>query len=133
MVGGKSIHQHLNYFSTDILPEINSSRFPVWAFLAKDYLSIMGSSVSSERAFSSAGITISKRRNRLKGDVVEALQFIKCLLQKELIYCEPQPSSILEELEGVPEDDGDPEWVDDDAVGWKELSIDVESENEDSD
>ena len=47
---------------------------------------------------------------------------------------ELQPSSILkEELEGVPEDDGDPEWVDDDAVGWKELSIDVESENEDSD
>lgn len=27
----------------------------------------MASSVSSERAFSSAGITISKRRNRLKG------------------------------------------------------------------
>lgn len=132
MVGGKSIHQHLNYFSTDILPEINSSRFPVWASLAKDYLSIMGSSVSSERAFSSAGITISKRRNRLKGDVVEALQFIKCLLRKELIYREPQPSSILEQvLEGVPEDDEDPEWVDDDPAGWNELFIDVESENED--
>ena len=132
MVGGKSIHQHLNYFSTDILPEINSSRFPVWASLAKDYLSIMGSSVSSERAFSSAGITISKRRNRLKGDVVEALQFIKCLLRKELIYREPQPSSILEQvLEGVPEDDDDPEWVDDDPAGWNELFIDVESENED--
>ena len=132
MVGGKSIHQHLNYFSTDILPEINSSRFPVWASLAKDYLSILGSSVSCERAFSSAGITISKRRNRLKGDVVEALQFIKCLLQKELIYREPQPSSILEQvLEGVPEDDDDPEWVDDDPAGWNELFIDVESENED--
>ena len=132
MVGGKSIHQHLNYFSTDILPEINSSRFPVWASLAKDYLSIMGSSVSSERAFSSAGITISKRRNRLKGDVVEALQFIKCLLRKELIYREPQPSSILEQvLEGVPEDDEDPEWVDDDPAGWNEPFIDVESENED--
>jgi hypothetical protein len=102
----------------------------VWASLAKDYLSIMGSSVSSERAFSSAGITISKRRNRLKGDVVEALQFIKSLLRKELIYREPQPSSILEQELGVQEDDGDPEWVDDPA-GWNELFIDVESDNED--
>ena len=92
----------------------------------------MGSSVSSERAFSSAGITITKRRNRLKGDVVEALQFIKCLLRKELIYHELQHSSILEEeLEGVPEDDGDPEWVDDDPAGWNFFFIDVESDNED--
>ena len=115
-----------------MLPEINSSRFPVWASLAKDYLSIMGSSVSSERAFSSAGITISKRRNRLQADVVEALQFLKCLLRKELIYRELQPSSILEqELDGVLEDDGNPEWVDNDLAGWDELFIDVESNNED--
>ncbi len=46
----------------------------------------MASSVSSERAFSSAGITISKRRNRLKGDIVEALQFLKCLVRKDLVY-----------------------------------------------
>jgi hypothetical protein len=46
----------------------------------------MASSVSSERAFSSAGITISKRRSRLKGDIVEALQFLKCLLRKDLIF-----------------------------------------------
>jgi hAT family C-terminal dimerisation region len=37
----------------------------------------MASSVASERAFSSAGITISKRRNRLDGDIVEALQCLK--------------------------------------------------------
>src|SRR5258708_4887849 len=48
-----------------------------YASLARDYLPIMAS-VSSERAFSSAGITISKRRNRLKGDIVEALECIKC-------------------------------------------------------
>ena len=68
----------------------------------------------------------------MKDDVVEALQFIKCLLRKELIYCEPQPSSILEQdLEGIPEDDRDPDWVDDDPVGWKKLFIDVETDNED--
>ena len=123
-----SFHIYLNYFSADIL--LLASRFPVWASLAKNYLSIMGSSVSSERAFLSAGITISKRRNQLKGDVVEALQFIKSLLQRELIYREPQPSSILELELDLPEDDGDPEWVDY-PTGWKELFIDVESDNED--
>ena len=101
----------------------------MWASLARDYLSIMGSSVSSERAFSSAGITVSKRRNRLQVDIVEALQFLKCLLRKDLIYCEPQPSSILEqELDAVLEDNGNIEWVDNDPAGWDELFIDVESD-----
>jgi hypothetical protein len=48
----------------------------------------MASSVSSERAFSSAGITISKRRNRLKGIIVEALQCLKCLYKNDLIFRE---------------------------------------------
>ena len=48
----------------------------------------MASSVSSERAFSSAGITISKRRNRLKGDIVEALQGLKCLIREDLLFRE---------------------------------------------
>jgi hypothetical protein len=45
----------------------------------------MASSVSSERAFSSAGITICKRRNRLDGDIVEALQCLKSLLHQDLL------------------------------------------------
>jgi len=57
----------------------------------------MGSSVSSERAFSAAGITISKRCNRLKADIVEALQFLKALIRADLLYREPMPSSVLEE------------------------------------
>jgi hAT family C-terminal dimerisation region len=48
----------------------------------------MASSVSSERAFSAAGITISKRRNRLQGDIVEAIEVIKCLLHHDLLFCE---------------------------------------------
>ncbi|PCH40503.1 hypothetical protein WOLCODRAFT_57295, partial [Wolfiporia cocos MD-104 SS10] len=55
----------------------NAGRYPIWASLARDYLAVMASSVSSERAFSSAGITISKRRNHLKADIVEALQLLK--------------------------------------------------------
>ena len=45
----------------------------------------MASSVSSERAFSSAGITISKCRNRLKADIVEALQCLS-LYHNNLIF-----------------------------------------------
>ncbi|KDQ13267.1 hypothetical protein BOTBODRAFT_111547, partial [Botryobasidium botryosum FD-172 SS1] len=53
------------------------SSYPAWVSLACDYLAIMCSSVSSERAFSSANLTITKLRNRLKGDITEALQGAK--------------------------------------------------------
>ncbi|TFY77436.1 hypothetical protein EWM64_g6574 [Hericium alpestre] len=76
---------------------MNALRYPVWASLARDYLTVMASSVSSERAFSSAGITITKRRNRLKADVVEALQGLKCALRTRLLVHESGPSSIYEE------------------------------------
>lgn len=92
----------------------------------------MASSVSSERAFSSAGITITKRRNRLKGDIVEALQFLKCLFRKDLIFREPLPSSILEdEYADIVEDDGDSEWVDENPDGWDQLIIDVDVDSDD--
>lgn len=56
----------------------------------------MSSSVSSERAFSQGGITISKRRNRLKGDIVEALQCIKCAIRHDLLFREHAPSPLSE-------------------------------------
>ena len=40
--------------------ELNSPHYLIAASLAHDYLAIMASSVSSECAFSSAGITLSK-------------------------------------------------------------------------
>jgi hypothetical protein len=85
--------QQLNTFVTDngvsssrLLAVSFGSRFPVWSSLARDYFSIMASSASSERAFSSAGITISKRQNRLKADIVEALQFLKCAFRRDLVF-----------------------------------------------
>jgi hypothetical protein len=112
---------------------MNAQRLPVWASLARDFLAIMASSVSSERAFSAAGITISKRRNRLKGDIVEALQFLKCLIRRDLLFREMVTTAeeleleIEEAMEGleaeadrttlvtgdsgwIPLDDGDEEW-----------------------
>jgi hypothetical protein len=100
----------------------------------------MSSSVSSERAFSQGGITISKRRNRLKGDIVEALQCVKCAMRHDLLFREPAPSSILEaEVNGDGEDgddgedDGersgedDGEWSES-AEGWDDLLIDDEDD-----
>jgi hypothetical protein len=98
--------------------KMNAHRYdPVWASLAGDFLSIMASSVSSERAFSSAGITISKRRNRLHPDVVEALQFLKCMFHQDLIFREQETSL----TEGGDDDEGT------EASGrWNEC-IDVDS------
>ena len=94
--------------------QLNLRQLPVWASLASDYLPIMASSVSSERAFSSAGITISKRHSRLKGDIVEALQCLKCMLRHELIFRETGPCSTLEtDLEDKvesPRDEGGLSW-----------------------
>jgi len=57
----------------------------------------MATSVSSELAFSAAGITI-KRRNRLGGDVVEALQFLKCFHRRDLLLREADDPSIASEM-----------------------------------
>ena len=95
----------------------------------------MGSSVSSERAFSAAGITISKCRNRLKADIVEALQFLKALICADLLYREPMPSSVLEEELEIHEDDADTDWIDKpDPPPWSDLiiSVDTDSETEDN-
>lgn len=86
----------------------------------------MASSVSSERAFSHGGITISKRRSRLKGDIVEAIQCVKCAIRTDLLFREPGPCSTTEaELdseneEGMDEGD-DPDVLETD---WAWMVID---------
>ena len=90
----------------------------------------MSSSVSSERAFSQGGITISKRRNRLKGDIVEALQCVKCAIRHDLLFREPAPSSILEaEFSGDGDDDDGGEGCEA-AEGWDDLLMDSEDEDD---
>lgn len=65
----------------------------------------MATSVSSERAFSQGGMTISKRRNRLKGDLVEALQTLKCAIRQDLLFDDPDPSFASEEDVDCDDDD----------------------------
>jgi hAT family C-terminal dimerisation region len=97
----------------------------------------MSSSVSSEHAFSQGGITISKRHSCLKGDIVEALQCIKCAIRHDLLFQVPALSLTLEleehdeepELDVTggdlrePEDESDVE-----GVSWDELLIEDEDE-----
>jgi len=60
--------------------QLNLHHLPVWTSLASDYPPIMASLVSSEHAFSSVRMTISKHHSHLKGDIIEALQCLKCML-----------------------------------------------------
>jgi L-rhamnose isomerase len=97
----------------------------------------MASSVSAERAFSAAGITLTKRRNRLKGDIMEALQVVKSALRKDSMMQPPLPTSAFEtalEAAGVTEEDLNDEvdnllnkTLGDKAV----LMVDLEEEAED--
>ena len=96
---------------------------------------VMSSSVSSERAFSQGGITISKRRNRLKGDIVEALQCVKCAIRHDLLFREPAPSSVVEASECEDGNEGgDIEHSEDESeveeFTWDELLIEDDGDDE---
>ena len=102
--------------------KLNAQQYPVWASLACDYLSIMATSVSSERAFSAAALTITKRRNRLKADIVEAIQVLRMLYNRDLMFHEPPASSALELALEVPEDE---EEVDSGSRGRTDWDLDL--------
>ena len=52
-------------------------QYPTLSHMAWDYLTIQGSAVASEHAFSSGALTATARCNRLSGDIFEALQILK--------------------------------------------------------
>ena len=82
----------------------------------------MSSSVSSERAFSQGGITISKHRNRLKGDIVEALQGLKSGIKKDIFLREPEVLSMSEGL-------GSDEELDTDNFSLDDVFIDDDNDS----
>jgi hypothetical protein len=57
--------------------QYHSQQYPTLSRIARDYLAIQGSSIASERAFSSAGITDDLRRNRLETEAFGKLQILK--------------------------------------------------------
>ena len=94
----------------------------------------MASSVSSERAFSQGRITISKHRNCLKGDIIEALQCIKCAVRHDLLFRELGPSSTGEDLDKY-ESEADPneKASDDEEEGWEALFLGDDEDSVESD
>ncbi|EJD48239.1 hypothetical protein AURDEDRAFT_61237, partial [Auricularia subglabra TFB-10046 SS5] len=108
-----------------------SSQFPTWASLAADYLAVMGSSVSSERSFSSGNLIVTDQRGRLEPDIVEALQSIKCALRNDLLIREPAPSSAVEA--GLVNEDSDDENEKTAASNAPVWEIELTSEGEDDD
>ena len=55
----------------------NAARFPTLARIALDHLPVQGSSVASERAFSSAGLDDDKSRGKISATTFGRLQFVK--------------------------------------------------------
>ena len=55
----------------------NRYTYPILSAMARDFLAIQASSVPSERAFSSGGNLVSKRRCSMTGKTIEMTQFLK--------------------------------------------------------
>jgi hAT family C-terminal dimerisation region len=51
--------------------------YPLLAAVARNWLAVPASSAASERVFSSAGLTVSNKRTRLRVDIVSILVFLK--------------------------------------------------------
>jgi len=75
--------------------------YPQLSRMAFDIFSIPAMSTEVERVFSSSGITITPRRNRLKADIIEAVECQKSWEQTGLITFQEvdQLSEMLEQLE----------------------------------
>jgi hypothetical protein len=74
--------------------------------MAKDYLAIQGSSVPSERAFSTAGLDKTLLRNRMRAELFEALQILKSAYKDGLISASEESEKFAQQLR-----DMDAEWA----------------------
>ena len=84
-------------------------------------MAVMALSVSSECAFSSAGITICKRRNRLDGDIVETLQCLKSFIHEDIMVRDF--ATVAEEEEDMDHfdvQDANQDQTTSEAVRWEE-------------
>ena len=88
--------------------QLNKLALPTFFSASLDYLPIQASAVSSEHVFSSSAETDTKKRNRIKPVLMEALQMLKfALKQSHLDFTKnwATPKSLMEEQEQEPERD----------------------------
>ncbi|CAG8591450.1 17949_t:CDS:1 [Cetraspora pellucida] len=64
----------------------NQRAFLNLATMAKDYLAIMSTSVSCEQLFSLAGLTVTKSRNSLDNETVQAILCLKSWFTEDLPF-----------------------------------------------
>ena len=62
----------------------HSAEFPVLSLMARDYLAIQSTSVACEQAFSVAGNTITKTRNRLHSETARASLCTKSWIENSI-------------------------------------------------
>lgn len=65
--------------------QAHSSEFPIVSDMARDFLAIQATSVASEQAFSVAGNTITKTRNRLLPETTRACLCMKSWLSNNIV------------------------------------------------
>ena len=84
----------------------------------------MASFVLSERAFSSAGITICKRHNCLDTDIVEALPWaLQCL--KSLIHQDLMVHLMVQDVVSIADEEHDLDYVDEQPANQDSTPIKV--------
>ncbi len=86
-------------------------QYPTLSKMARDYLAIQGSATPSECAFSSGGTTGTAKRNRLKPDVFEALQLLKCAYHNGHIAADKEAHRHVLSSDIVESDDELPDLV----------------------
>ena len=70
---------------------------------------------------------ISECKSRLKADIVEALQYLKCAIRQDLLFKEPGPLSITEALLDCDNESGEEEGGDDHV--WENLLVDGDEDD----
>ena len=64
--------------------QAHSTEFPILSLMARDYLAVQATSVACEQAFSVAGHTITKTRNRLDSKTVRASLCAKSWIENDI-------------------------------------------------
>lgn len=86
-----------------IIKQANAKNYPTLARIALDVLPSQASAVPCERLFSSAKLTATDRRSRLKADVFKILQIMKATWRDELttLIQDEEIEVVIEEFESL--------------------------------